>query len=158
MINEIDKIIDGLYVGTYNAALDENTISSYGIQTIINCTKKQEKINLNVDYLQIPIDDPPYITDINYVNSNFIQIINFISNAINNGKNVLIHCIKGSQRSAAIATIYIMIKFDLDYVNAIQFIKTKRPICFFGNVNYMNSLIYIQNQLNIFNQYYRLKL
>jgi protein-tyrosine phosphatase len=153
-MNEIDEIIPGLYVGTYNAALDKDIILSNNIQTIINCTKKQDKIDLDIDYLQIPIDDPPYITDINYINTNFIHIVTLINNSINKRKNVLIHCMKGSQRSAVIATIFIMIKFGLNYMNAIQFIKLKRPICFFGSVNYLNSLLYIQNQIDMFNRYY----
>ena len=153
MMNQIDKIIDGLYISTYDVALNQNIITSHNIQTIVNCTKKKNKINMDITYLQVPIDDPPYVTDIDYVNTNFIEIINFIYNEINNGKNVLIHCVKGSQRSATIVAIYLMVKFGLNYINAVKFIKSKRPICFFGNVNYLNSLIYVQNQINQYNQY-----
>ena len=153
-MNQIDKITDNSYISTYDAALNQNVILSHNIQTIINCTKKKNKINMNINYLQVPIDDPPYITDIEYVNTNFIEIINFIYNEINNGKNVLVHCVKGSQRSATIVAIYLMVKFGLNYENAIKFIKSKRSICFFGNVNYLNSLVYVQNQINQYNQYY----
>jgi len=147
-MNQINKIIDGLYIGNYNAALDPNIITSYNIQTIVNCTKKKNRINMNVDYLQVPIDDPPSIADTEYVNSNFVPIVTFISNSINNGKNVLVHCIMGAQRSPTIVAIYLMVKFGVNYQVAIQFIKSKRPICFFGNINYINSLVFIQNQIN----------
>lgn len=145
--NQISKIIDGLYVGNYNAALDPNIITSHNIHTIVNCTKKKDRINMNVDYLQIPLDDPPSNGDIEYVNINFIPIVTFISNAINSGKNVLVHCIMGAQRSAAIAAIYLMVKFKVNYMVAVQFIKSRRPICFFGNINYINSLVFIQNHI-----------
>lgn len=152
--NKIDKVIDNLYIGNYDGALDKNIILSHGIKTIVNCTKRKDKINMNVNYLQIPIDDPPYMNDINYVNKNFVDIVNFISNARNYG-NVLVHCVAGSQRSATIVAIFLMVKFKLNYKDAIQFMKSKRPICFFGNVNYMDSLIHTQNMLDSYNRYYQ---
>ncbi len=149
MSNKIDKIINNLYIGNYDAALDQNIIESYNIHTIINCTKKSNRTNLNVEYLQIPIDDPPYDNDINYVNTNFLFIVDFITNKINSGKNVLVHCVMGSQRSAAIVAIYLMIRYKSNHSHAIQYIKSRRPICFFGKINYMESLIYIQNLMTI---------
>ena len=150
MSNKINKIIDNLYIGNYSGALDKDIIMQYNINTIVNCTKKKDKINMDVDYLQIPIDDPPYTNDIAYVNTNFIEIINFILNAMKNG-NVLVHCVMGSQRSAVIVSIVLMMRFGLNYENAIKFVKSKRSICFFGKVNYLESLVYVQNQINLYN-------
>jgi protein-tyrosine phosphatase len=149
MSNKIDKIIDNLYIGNYDSALDQNIIESYKIDVIINCTKKTNRTILQVEYLQIPIDDPPSDSDINYVNSNFIFITDYIYDKIKSGKNVLVHCVMGSQRSAAIVAIYLMRGFNQNYKNTIQYMKSKRPICFFGKVNYLDSLIYAQNQLDI---------
>jgi len=147
MTNKIDKIIDNLYIGNYDAALDKSIIDRYNIQAIVNCTKNTNRINSDIDYLQVPIDDPPYDKDINYVNSNFIYITNFIYDKIKSGKNVLVHCVMGVQRSATIVAIYLMRGFNQNYTNTIKYIKTKRPICFFGKVNYLNSLIYVQNKM-----------
>ena len=148
---QINKIINGLYIGNYNAAIDQNVLGEYNINVIINCTKKNERTNMNIDYLQVPLDDPPCVVDVGYVNSNFMPIITFISNAINNKKNVLVHCVAGAQRSAAIVAIYLMVIYKVNYMVAVQFIKTKRPICFLGNVNYIDSLIFVQNQINCLN-------
>lgn len=145
MANQINKIVDGLYITNYQSALDENAITSNNIKTIINCTKKNERVNLNVNYLQVPIDDPPSNEDIQFVNSNFVYVVKYINNSISNGKNVLVHCIMGSQRSATIIAIYLMVKYKMKPPEAINYMKSKRPICFFGGVNYKDSLAYVNN-------------
>lgn len=149
-MSNINEIIRGLYISTYNAAIDYETINNLNIKTIINCTPKNTKLN-NISYLQIPINDPPSQNDIDYVNANYLFISQLIDNQLANG-NVLVHCVNGSQRSATIITIYLMVKYGLTYQNAITYVKSKRSICFFGNVNYMKSLMYVQNQLNLMNK------
>ena len=47
MIVQIDHIIDGLFIGNYESALDNNTITSHNIGAIVNCTKKKDKIDQN---------------------------------------------------------------------------------------------------------------
>ena len=148
MSNNIDKIIDNLYIGNYCAAQDDNLLTQYNIQTIINCTQRPNRTGLDVTYMHLSMNDPPSKQDINFVNVNFSQIANFIFNEIHkNGNNVLIHCIMGAQRSATIVAIYLMLIHNFNIDSAIKFIKSKRPICFFGNVNYLESLQYVQNQI-----------
>ena len=148
MSTSINKIIDNLYVGNYNAAINNDIIKNLNISTIINCSKREERTTLNVNYLQIPIDDPPSQNDIYYINNNFFPITKFINDSINFNKSVLIHCKNGCQRSPTIACIYLMVKYDIDYKNAINFIKSKRKESFFGNINYSHSIIFVQSRLN----------
>ncbi len=147
-MSSINLITDGLYVGNYKSALDPNVIANYNIKTIINCTKNNERINANVNYLQVPIDDPPTDDDIEFINNSFYNIVNYINSSINNGDNVLVHCVMGSQRSATIVAIYLMVKHGLYSHNAINFMKLKRNVCFFGGVNYKKCLSYVQNKID----------
>jgi protein-tyrosine phosphatase len=141
----INLVVPGLYIGNYTSALDSELIKKLNINTIINCTTKNNKLD-DVVYLQIPINDPPEQKDIEYVNNNYQNIVEFIDKQLAFG-SVLIHCVMGSQRSAAITAIYLMSKYGLYYNYAIMFLKSKRSICFFGNVNYFKSLTYVQNEL-----------
>jgi protein-tyrosine phosphatase len=77
------------------------------------------------------------------MNNNFMKIMRYIDNSISSGKNVLVHCVMGSQRSATIIALYLMTKYGMGYGDAIGYIKSKRPICFFGKVNYLESLLYV---------------
>ena len=144
-MSKINQIIQGLYISSYDVALDKNTIDELNIKTIVNCTCKDEKLD-NITYLRIPINDPPLQEDIVYVNTHYQNIVQYIDNKLMMG-NVLVHCQAGSQRSATIVAIYLMMKYNMTASNAISLIKSKRPICFFGNVSYRESLTHVQNQL-----------
>lgn len=145
----IDKIIDQIYIGNYDDANNPEILNKYCINFLINCTKNNNIFG-NIEYFQILIDDPPSEKDINYINNNFLSITNYIDNKIKNKFNILIYCKRGMQRSATIVAIYLMIKFNLDYQKACNFIKSKRQLCFFGSINYESSLIFIQNYLKTF--------
>lgn len=147
MTGKIDKIFDGLYIGNHYDALDQDTIDRYEIKTVINCTKKDERINMAIDYLQIPLDDPPTEKDTLLLNKTFYPSVLFIDNSINSGKNVLVHCKIGSQRAATIIAMYLMIKHSTNYDDAISFIQSVRPIAFFGTIVYLESLKFVQNKV-----------
>jgi len=149
MSSSIDKIIDNLYIGNYEAAMDPEIIMKHKIQLIVNCTKKLEKISDYMEYINIPIDDPPQESDILFINQNFYVFVPAINKAIDLGKNVLVHCNMGSQRAPTIVAIYMMVKFGLDYQSVITFLQAKRPIAFFGKVNYLESLVFVQKQVEL---------
>jgi uncharacterized protein (TIGR02452 family) len=152
MSGKIDKIIDGLYIGNHYAALDQEVINTYNIKTVINCTKKDERINMTINYLQIPLDDPPTDQDIQLLNKTFYPSILFIDNSIKSGNNVLVHCKIGSQRSATVVAIYLMVKYSTNYEDAINFVQSIRPIAFFGTIAYLDTLKFVQDKLNQINK------
>ncbi len=151
MAGKIDKIIDSLFIGNHYAALDQEVIDTHNIRTIINCTDKDERINMNINYLQIPLNDPPSEKDIQYLNKMFYPSVLFIDNSIKNGNNVLVHCKIGSQRAATIVAMYLMVKYNTTSQEAINFIKNIRPICFFDEFGYIESLKFVENKLNALN-------
>ena len=149
MTSNIDKILDNLYIGNCGAAFDPDIIIKYKIMTIVNCTINNRKISNNIEYLHIPINDPPQDEDIHCVNSNFYLFVPFISNAIDEGKNVLVHSDMGYQRAPIIVAIYMMVKFGFSCQDVITFVKVKRPLSLNDNINYLQSLIFVQNQMEI---------
>lgn len=146
MNNAINKILEYLYIGNIYAT-NESILAKYDIKVIINCTTNNNKFDYYYDYLQFPLVDPPSDNDIYFINNNFHKIVLTIDKYINNNKNVLVYCQMGSQRSATIVAIYLMLKFKLNCVNAIKFIKSKRAICFFKKINFIKSLLFIENTL-----------
>lgn len=149
MSSSIDKIIDNIYIGNYEAAMDPEIIMKYKIQLIVNCTKKLDKISEYMEYINIPINDPPEDADIQFLNNNFYIFVPAINKTIDMGKNILFHCNLGSQRSPTVVAIYMMVKFGLDYQSVVTFLQAKRPICFFGKINFLDSLIFVQKQVEL---------
>ncbi len=122
---EANEIIDGLYLGCIDSSFDYNTLKDKGITHIISVIAGFE---------------PPYPNDFNYlvinaldtVNTelfnNFYTAIKFIDDALDNNGKVLVHCIAGRSRSAAIVCAYIIHTFGMDVGNVIKYTKSRREI------------------------------
>lgn len=146
-MSKINKILNNIFIGNYDAALDENCLNQYDIKIIINCTKNNKKLESDRDYMQIPINDPPNFEDKEYLINNITKIINFIDIKIRENKNILFHCNHGSQRSPTIVALYLMHKFKFHYLDVCNFIKSQRKISFFGSINYLETLLYFDKIL-----------
>jgi protein-tyrosine phosphatase len=57
-----------------------------------------------------------------------------------NKKPVLVHCFAGMQRSCAVVACYLIKYYNITPLDAINFIKKKRNVAFFGGVNFMRTL------------------
>ena len=135
IINDYDKILDRLYLGNYKSP------ELYGdkVSLIINCTKDLPLLP-NIESIRIPINDDPSESDnlLQIVKNN--NILELIHSTILNGESVLVHCKAGAQRSCAVVALYLIKYYDLQPIVAIQYIKKKRPIAFFGHVNFMHAI------------------
>ena len=152
----MNQIIDHIFISDIKSAQTEELLDQNDIDVIINCTTqnslvypstKKERIVYN-----IPINDPPTPNDTEYLNNNFINIVMFMEEYVKSKKNILVHCVAGSQRSSTIVTIYIMCKFGFEINSICKFLQSKRPICFFCNqINYISSLKFIEMELKKYN-------
>jgi hypothetical protein len=138
IINDYDMILDRLYLGNYKSP------ELYGdkVSLIINCTKDLPLLpNNNIrESIRIPINDDPSECDnlLQFVKSD--NILDLIHSTILNGESVLVHCKAGAQRSCAVVALYLIKYYNLQPHVAIQYIKKKRPIAFFGHVNFMQAI------------------
>ena len=93
-----------------------------------------------VKYVRLAVNDEPSeakkLKDL-LDNNNILEMIN--SYLIEN-KRVLVHCKMGQQRSAIVIVCYLMRYFYVSSTEAINFVKAKRPIAFFGQVNFIDML------------------
>lgn len=122
---EANEIINGLYLGCIDSSFDYDTLKNKGITHIVSVIAGFE---------------PPYPNDFNYlvinaldtVNTdlfnNFNTAIKFIDDALDNNGKVLVHCIAGRSRSAAIVCAYIIHTFGMDVGNVIKYTKSQRNI------------------------------
>ena len=134
MNNPYDKIISYLCIGSFHAIPDYPKFS-----LIIDCTKHIDTSKFE-NVIQIPIDDLPEESYHLLQLMKEKNVLEKIHECITNKKPVLVHCHAGMQRSCAVVACY-LIKYNfMDPISAIQFIRYKRPIAFFGQVNFQSAI------------------
>ncbi|XP_028029628.1 dual specificity protein phosphatase MPK-4-like [Bombyx mandarina] len=122
----VDLIDKNLYLGNLACAHSQTTIQTLGITHI-----------LTVDLVPLPriILERPHLI-FRYVKladvpkedliSHLPTTNNYISEAIDSGGTILVHCYFGVSRSAAVVIAYIMKKYGLCYEEAFSLVKNKR--------------------------------
>ena len=120
----MSQITKHIYVGNLSAAyhpefLEKNNIE-YMITAIWDIPKINEKIlSINVNIIDVPNDD---------IKKHFMITNTFIETAISANKNILIHCVCGVSRSVTIVVAYLINKLGITPKDAIDFIKSRRPV------------------------------
>jgi protein-tyrosine phosphatase len=131
-----NEIVDNLFIGNQQSS----ELYSDKFAFIVNCSKNIPFSPKCRQGIRIPInDDPSEIKNLlNYmVNTN---ILDQIHTNIMNKKPVLVHCFAGMQRSCAVVACYLIKYYNITPLDAINFIKKKRNVAFFGGVNFMRTL------------------
>jgi protein-tyrosine phosphatase len=129
------EIIPNLYIGNRNASLELFPVLSL----IVNCTRD---LPIFKNSIRIPIDDSP---DWNFDFNNLMietNVLEHIHNCLINQQKVLVHCMAGAQRSCAVVACYLIRYYSFTPEKAIQFIKKRRPIAFFGHVTFIEAINY----------------
>ena len=122
-MQQMSKIIDGLYLGGEYDAFDYNNFVKYNIKAVINVTPDVPNFfeDKGITYLRVPILD-----NINEnISTFFPQTFEFIETHIQNG-GVLVHCRMGVSRSATIVVAFLMKKKNLEFREALEFVRTNR--------------------------------
>ena len=77
-------------------------------------------------YKIINILDMPYVN----IGRHFPTAINYIKEGMSEGNAVLVHCYAGVSRSASCVIAFLMQECGLTFLEAMSFVRKKRPIVF----------------------------
>uniref|UniRef100_A0A1I8BL13 Uncharacterized protein n=1 Tax=Meloidogyne hapla TaxID=6305 RepID=A0A1I8BL13_MELHA len=127
----MSEILPGLYVGGLSSAYDEKQLTSNQIKAIVSIHGGPGVHNFSSKFavLHLTLNDS--------TNENVIKHFNTVNSFVHEHRlrkeNVLIHCLVGVSRSVCFCIAYLMTITNLNYSNAMMFIKKKR-IC--ANPNY----------------------
>ncbi|CAD8175528.1 unnamed protein product [Paramecium octaurelia] len=111
-----------LWLGNCESALDEEFLKVKGIKTVITVAAGlQLKLNGLVHHI-IEIFD----SDTANISQHFQTANEWIERGFKIG-GVLVHCMAGISRSAAIVISYLIEKKKMNYNQALSFVKSKRP-------------------------------
>lgn len=64
-----------------------------------------------------------------------LKVVPIIHKYIQEGHNVLVHCVAGVQRSASIVAMYLMKYYGFNLEDSVKFIRSRRPVSFYGYLN-----------------------
>ncbi|XP_017034700.1 dual specificity protein phosphatase MPK-4 [Drosophila kikkawai] len=122
----IDEIETGLFLGNLTAATHMETLRSFKITHILTLDS-------------VPL--PQHILEASFLTTKYIQIadmpredilqhlegcVDFISSALTQKGNVLVHCYFGVSRSSSTVIAYMMKHHNLDFLPAYELVKAKR--------------------------------
>jgi protein tyrosine/serine phosphatase len=141
-VDSYNKISNFLYLGNIDSLKHQEKF-----HLIVNCTKHIPLATKCKETIQIAVYDHFTECDNMIVYMNYTNVLERIHNCRMNKKPVLIHCHAGMQRSAAIVACYLIRFYNMTPDEAIRFIKSKRPIAFYPQANFMKV---IQNEYQKF--------
>ena len=102
-----------------------------------------------IKYYRINVDDNGKDIEIINFHKYTMQILHSVYEEYKNGKNILVHCLAGNQRSAAFVTAFLMLYKNIRLDESINYVLEKKPnVFFFGRtINFKYALDKIENDL-----------
>lgn len=139
------EIIDNLYIG------NSLSIESDQFDLVVNCTRENEvpfPTTYSPNCIRISIRDDPFESNYLLAILRDTDVLQRIDNTLKDNKKVLVHCSKGQQRSCAVVACYLIFYYDIMPDEAIRLIRSRRPIAFFGSVNFYSAITEFNKLLN----------
>ncbi|XP_007521373.1 dual specificity protein phosphatase 10 isoform X2 [Erinaceus europaeus] len=143
---ELTPILPFLFLGNEQDAQDLDSLQRLNIGYVINVTTHLPLYHYEkglFNYKRLPATD----SNKQNLRQYFEEAFEFIEEAHQCGKGLLIHCQAGVSRSATIVIAYLMKHTRMTMTDAYKFVKGKRPIIS-PNLNFMGQLLEFEEDLN----------
>uniref|UniRef100_A0A336LIR5 Dual specificity protein phosphatase 15 n=1 Tax=Culicoides sonorensis TaxID=179676 RepID=A0A336LIR5_CULSO len=124
MGNGMNKVLPGLYVGSYRDSKDIAQLEKNEITHVVAIHDSPKRLYPNLHYLMIMASDTPDQNLTQY----FPLCNDFIHSARLQEKNVLIHCLAGMSRSVTVCVAYIMSVTNLNWQEALKVVRSGRQV------------------------------
>ncbi|XDV38887.1 hypothetical protein PO909_008211 [Leuciscus waleckii] len=142
----ISPILPFLFLGNERDAEDLNLLLRLNIGFVVNVTTHLPLYHLDtglVRYKRLPATDNSKQNLRQY----FEEVFEFIEEAHQCGRGVLVHCQAGVSRSATIVIAYLMKHTLMTMTDAYKYVRGRRPIVS-PNLNFMGQLLEFERDLN----------
>lgn len=141
-MGDADEIVPRVWLGNRFAALDGDWLSENEINTVFNCTKDIAFHKSIENRFRVPVDDNLEAVEINNMTKWSPEIAYKILREYKAGKNILVHCAAGMQRSAAAMVFFLITLTGEKAPKLMSMIRKKRPIAFVPSANFRKSIEY----------------
>jgi hypothetical protein len=137
----MSMILDGLFLGDQDAA----RYVWHKFAVLVNCTPDIPFPSYPVDpsvqqRIRIPVEDSEHEHDAFLRALRTTRVLEIIYQALTNGKQVLVHCKMGIQRSAALVACYLVVYGGLTAEEAIAYIRERRPQAFYRGATFLDAI------------------
>ena len=106
---------------------------------VINCTKDLPMVYTKGGGTRLYVDDSP--SSEATMSASLPIMVRYIEEHVNEGKDVVVHCFAGQQRSATVVAAYVMHITGWTPERTVEYIKSKKPDAFAGGVHFIDSLL-----------------
>lgn len=139
---DADEMIPRVWLGNRYAAVNGEWLAANNITAVFNCTKDLPFHDSIKTRYRIPVDDNLKAEEINNMTRWTPEIAAKVLQEYKSGKNILIHCAAGMQRSAATVTLFLITLTGESAPVIMSHIRRRRPIAFVPQVNFRPSIEY----------------
>lgn len=143
---ELTAVLPFLYLGNERDAQDLELLQRLDIGFVLNVTTHLPLYHYDIArfcYKRLPATD----SNKQNLRQYFEEAFEFIEEAHQAGRGLLIHCQAGVSRSATIVIAYLMKHTWMTMTDAYKFVKSRRPIIS-PNLNFMGQLLEFEEDLN----------
>ena len=128
------EVLPKIYLGDTRAAYSKSFLDKVAIGAVLNMTPNLENMFREVEtfeYMRIPVYDSHGKRDCNKMYQYFPAVTEFIyKNTVMEGKNILVHCALGRQRSCAAVAAYLIRFYKMTPMEAMEYIVKRKPDAF----------------------------
>ena len=119
---DVAEVVPGLFIGGATAARHLPD----GVQRVVNATQHEpcHHADVGVKYLHLSIED----TEGAAISEHFAESNAFIASGLEAGESVLVHCIAGISRSAALIIAYLVAERGHTLAEALDLTRTAREV------------------------------
>lgn len=137
-----NEILPGLWLGNRQASVDEEFLKANRIQVVFNCTKDLPFSPIIPHQYRVPVHDNLEEEEIHNMERWSKEIIYHLMREYKSGKAILVHCMAGVQRSAAVVAMALIAFLNIHALDAYQYIKERRSIAFHPRANFGRAIDY----------------
>ena len=134
------EIVPRVWLGNFKASQDEYFLKQHGIDTVFNCTKDLPFHPSIRRRYRVPVDDNLQAEEIRNLELWSYEIVYKLNNEYKEGHTILVHCAAGMQRSPAVVAMFLIGLFGMTHEQAMAYIQEKRPVAFYLNANFKESI------------------
>jgi len=116
-------VTDELVLGRADQAANPNVVYDMGVSHIVSLLNGQTKVFNHVTYLLVPLED----SEEQELLAVLPRIFKFVTEALESGGRVLIHCDQGVNRAAAVTMAYLMAARGCTLEDAYFYLESLRP-------------------------------
>jgi protein-tyrosine phosphatase len=124
------KVKDGLFIGDEFAAQDLEFIVTNKVTHIINCAGKQIPNHwepIGVSYLTLNWMETDYQVLFDAKDEVMNEIFKFMDGAQNRAESLLVHSLKGQNRSCCVLAAYFMKRYRWTLYKTLEFLHSRKP-------------------------------